>query len=87
MSATVCFGLVQDPDRVLEDGSTALRQQHPPLRAHEEGLTQLRLQRLDLVADRRLREAEALGSSSEVQRLRNNLQRLELRELHARTVT
>jgi hypothetical protein len=74
--------LVEEADRVLERGLPRRGQLHPALGPNEERLPELRLERLDLVADRGLREAEPFGRAREVQGLGDHPERPELREFH-----
>ena len=75
-------GLVEDAPRIVEGGLARLRQPHPPLRPDEEGLAQLLLEGLDLVAHRRLGEIEALGGAGEVEGVGDLPERAQLRHLH-----
>ena len=61
------LGQRQDAPGVVEEQSARLRQAHPALAALEQLRAQLRLQRLDLLAQRRLADVQALGGAGEVQ--------------------
>ncbi len=75
--------LVEQADGVLERGLPRRGQLHAALGADEQRLTELGLQRLDLVAHRRLGEPQPLGRAREVQRLRDDPEGSKLRKLHA----
>ena len=75
-------GLVEDAPRIVEGGLARLRQPHPPLRPDEEGLAELLLEGLDLVAHRRLGEIEPLGGAGEVEGVGDFPKRAQLRHLH-----
>ena len=67
---------------VLERGLAGRRELDAALGSDEERLAELGLERLDLVADRRLRQAEPLGGAGEVERLGDDPEGAKLREFH-----
>jgi hypothetical protein len=74
--------LVEDAHGVGERRLAGARQTHAALATDEERLAQLLLERLDLVADGRLRQVQPLGGTGEVEGLGDHAKGTELRKLH-----
>jgi len=75
--------LREDLPRVLEKGSPAARQPHPPLVAIEQLDLDLFLELFDLLTERGLRHVESLGGAPEIQLFRDGNEVPQVTQLHA----
>ena len=76
----------QDAPRIVEEQRTRLRQAHGALVALEQLRAQFRFQRLDLLAQRRLADVQALGRAREVQFLGDGDKVTQVAQFHVRPV-
>ena len=76
----------EDGAGVVEETLARREKRHPAGRPGEEGGPELVLQRADLSAERRLRDAEALRGTTDVPFLRNGNEVADLREAHGRSM-